>query len=42
MIAMAAALRLADARRDYAFSVEPRWELRGLEEARAPTVGDRT
>lgn len=28
MIAMAAALRLGDARRDYRFSVEPRWELR--------------
>jgi N6-L-threonylcarbamoyladenine synthase len=28
MIAMAAALRLHDARRDYRFSVEPRWELR--------------
>ena len=28
MIAMAAALRLADAKRSYAFSVEPRWELR--------------
>jgi N6-L-threonylcarbamoyladenine synthase len=28
MIAMAAALRLGDARCDYRFSVEPRWELR--------------
>jgi len=28
MIAMAAALRLHDARRDYRFSVAPRWELR--------------
>jgi N6-L-threonylcarbamoyladenine synthase len=28
MIAMAAALRLGDARREYRFSVEPRWELR--------------
>ena len=30
MIAMAAALRIGDARRDYRFSVEPRWELRTL------------
>jgi hypothetical protein len=27
MIAMAAAMRLADAREDYAFSVRPRWPL---------------
>jgi N6-L-threonylcarbamoyladenine synthase len=30
MIAMAAALRLAEARNDYAFSVQPRWELRSV------------
>ena len=30
MIAMAAALRVAGARRDYRFSVEPRWELRNV------------
>jgi N6-L-threonylcarbamoyladenine synthase len=30
MIAMAAALRLADARADYRFSVQPRWELRSV------------
>jgi N6-L-threonylcarbamoyladenine synthase len=35
MIAMAGALRLADARRDYGFSVEPRWELRTVEAAGA-------
>lgn len=34
MIAMAAALRLADANRDYAFSVQPRWELRSVTAAR--------
>jgi N6-L-threonylcarbamoyladenine synthase len=34
MIAMAAALRLADARCDYAFSVQPRWELRSVVAAR--------
>jgi len=28
MIAMAAAMRLADAQRSYGFSVAPRWELR--------------
>ncbi|MDQ2916357.1 MAG: tRNA (adenosine(37)-N6)-threonylcarbamoyltransferase complex transferase subunit TsaD [Pseudomonadota bacterium] len=28
MIAMAAAMRLADAKKDYGFSVQPRWELR--------------
>jgi N6-L-threonylcarbamoyladenine synthase len=31
MIAMAGALRLHDARRDYAFSVAPRWPLTGNE-----------
>ena len=31
MIAMAAALRLRDARRDYAFSVQPRWPLANVE-----------
>jgi N6-L-threonylcarbamoyladenine synthase len=35
MIAMAAALRLGDATRDYAFGVAPRWELRGVTQARA-------
>ena len=33
MIAMAAAMRLADATRNYAFSVKPRWELRTVEAA---------
>jgi hypothetical protein len=28
MIAMAAALRVADAKCEYGFSVQPRWELR--------------
>jgi N6-L-threonylcarbamoyladenine synthase len=36
MIAMAAALRLADAATDYRFSVRPRWELQGV--AAASTV----
>jgi N6-L-threonylcarbamoyladenine synthase len=35
MIALAAALRLADADGDYAFSVRPRWELRDLAAAGA-------
>jgi N6-L-threonylcarbamoyladenine synthase len=35
MIAMAAALRLAEARNDYAFSVQPRWELRSVTAAAA-------
>jgi N6-L-threonylcarbamoyladenine synthase len=34
MIAMAAALRLSDARADYGFSVQPRWELQSLVAAR--------
>jgi len=34
MIAMAAAMRLADARCDYRFSVAPRWELRSVAVAR--------
>ena len=33
MIAMAAAMRLGDARLDYRFSVRPRWELRNVEAA---------
>jgi len=33
MIAMAAAMRLADATRSYGFSVKPRWELRTVEAA---------
>jgi N6-L-threonylcarbamoyladenine synthase len=33
MIAMAAAMRLGDARCDYRFSVQPRWELRDVEAA---------
>jgi N6-L-threonylcarbamoyladenine synthase len=35
MIAMAAAMRLGDARVTYGFSVEPRWELRTVEAGRA-------
>jgi putative glycoprotease GCP len=39
MIAMAAALRLADAKRDYAFSVRPRWELATMpREDRGPSA----
>jgi N6-L-threonylcarbamoyladenine synthase len=34
MIALAAALHLADARRDYAFSVQPRWPLQEAVAAR--------
>ena len=34
MIAMAAAMRLADVTRSYAFSVKPRWELRTVQAAR--------
>src|SRR5690349_3886569 len=41
MIAMAAALRLGDATRDYAFGVAPRWELRDVTQARA-TIADNT
>jgi N6-L-threonylcarbamoyladenine synthase len=40
MIAMAAARRLGDATRDYAFGVAPRWELRGVKQAR-PAIGDK-